>query len=49
MATADVVIKIDVRDGEAKRKLTALEARLNRLNKAGNSASGSAKGTALPR
>ena len=41
MATADVVIKIDVRDGEAKRKLTALEARLNRLNKAGNSASGS--------
>ena len=41
MATADVIIKIDVRDGEAKRKLTALEARLNRLNKAGNSAGGS--------
>lgn len=41
MATADVIIKIDVRDGEAKRKLTALEARLNRLNKAGNGASGS--------
>jgi len=41
VATADVVIKIDVRDGEAKRKLTALEARLNRLNKAGNGASGS--------
>ena len=41
MATADVIIKIDVRDGEAKAKLTALEARLNRLNKAGNGASGS--------
>ena len=41
MATADVIIKIDVRDGEAKRKLTALEARLNRLNKAGGGASGS--------
>jgi hypothetical protein len=39
MATADVVIKIDVRDGEAKRKLTALEARLNRLNKAGGQSS----------
>ena len=41
MATADVIIKIDVRDGEAKRKLTALEARLNRLNKAGGNAGGS--------
>jgi hypothetical protein len=41
VATADVIIKIDVRDGEAKRKLTALEARLNRLNKAGGNAGGS--------
>jgi hypothetical protein len=38
---ADVVIKIEVKDGEAKRKLDAMEARLKALQGAGGGASSS--------